>query len=624
MATKSRADLELRATDKATRTFKRFQNRLQATNRTLRRSERRFQLFSKRVEKSLGSIRRLGKGMMNVGKRMSTALTLPVVAAGGIAINEFRKFQKGLIGLGKTTDIQGTNLRRFGKAFIEMSKRIPLTARQLLALGEAAGQMGIRGKKNILTFAETMAKLQFTTNVAGEEGARSIARILKVTNEGPAKIKPFADTLVFLGNTLEATEAEILKVANRVAGNTARFGLGSKQVLTLAGAFKSLGKESELVGSVTGRVFNSIQQAILDGGKNKKGIKTLRILTGGLSKLQLKEQFKTKPVEVFLKVLRGLEKVTNSDKGNFVKVLKNLGLEGVRINDVVGTAVKSLDTFQKKLDEVKAGKDVGALGKEFGQFLKSLDADIVLTKNVVISKLIKLGEKLAPAFKKGLAFIRSTAEFLDRNPGFAKLLAVMAGIAAITGPLVAGLGALAFGIVQVNLALPVLLPLLATAKAGMLGFLTAGSLATFGAVALAIGGVTAALIQINKHWPSLKDATLTEFLNFANHEFNNLLETLTSIADFLSGGRLKASIEANKPEAQRKAREGDFGARGIGGGFLGLPRKVPQKGSKQGIDVNQKAELNIKVEGPAGTTANVKDQKGFDKIMVNRGFQGAF
>ena len=93
-----------------------------------------------------------------------------------------------------------------------------------------------------------MAKLGRASDVAGEDGAKSIARILTVTGDGIGKVERFSSALVDLGNNAAAGEQEILEVATRVAGQIGRFDVASAKVLGIATALRSLGKRAESAG----------------------------------------------------------------------------------------------------------------------------------------------------------------------------------------------------------------------------------------------------------------------------------------------------------------------------------------------------------------------------------------
>lgn len=321
-------------------------------------------------------------------------------------------------------------------------------------------------------------------------------------------------------------------------------------------------------------------------------------------------------------------------------MLGNLGLTGVRVRDIVGTAVTSLDVFQKKLDELEAGKQLNALELEFQKFLKSLDADIKTTGNELKSLGIGVGKDLTPAFRMFLKVVRRTSQFLRENKGFTKFLVVLGGIAAVIGPLVFTLGGLAFAFVQLHIAIPLLKAALLSSIPALASF--AAAAAPVLAVAVAIGSVTFALVRISEAWPAFKDSTVKEWMGFVTEEAKNLLTVLEKLEDFMLptalinlpgniagavSDRLKSTPFSRGEKAPPGVEEIDEKLAKVAPGALTIQRKVPRKDFGPGPRVEklkQEAELVIKVEGPPGTTAKVKNQKGFDKMQVNRGFQGAF
>ena len=151
-------------------------------------------------------------------KRIGLLGAAIAAAAGGKAtVNAYADFETGLIGVGKTADIEGKRLKAFGDDIQALAKEIPVTTSELLELAGAAGQLGVKGEANLLNFSRVLAELASASDVQGEEGARSIVRILGITNEDISQVDQFSNVLVGLGNNIAATESEILGVATRVA-----------------------------------------------------------------------------------------------------------------------------------------------------------------------------------------------------------------------------------------------------------------------------------------------------------------------------------------------------------------------------------------------------------------------
>ena len=323
----------------------------------------------------------------------------PILAAGtaaaafaALSINSFRKFEQGVVNVRKTT---GLGFEEISDTIQGLAKRLPISTDNLLEIAGAAGQLGVKGAGNIAKFTETFAKLEVASNVAGEEGAKQIARILTVTGDGIPTIDRFSAALVDLGNNSAASESEILEMSTRVAGATARFDVGSAGVLGISAALKSLGRRSEESGGVIGRAFNSIDQAIRNGGFEMEQLQVIMGKTGS----QIKKQFKDDAAGTFKSFIDGLSRMDK--KGfNVTKTLKNMGLSGVRIDAVIGTLVKNNDVLEQSLTRSnKAYKENSALNKEFGEQTKTTNAKIQKFKNALGALFITIGQKLAPAFK---------------------------------------------------------------------------------------------------------------------------------------------------------------------------------------------------------------------------------
>lgn len=349
--------------------------------------------FQKGMDDVSGKAKKTGSAINDAFKRIAgiAALTTAVVGS----FNAFRKFETGLIGVGKTADISGKALQRFGDEIAKMSARLPVSNVRLLELAQSAGQLGVKGSKNILTFTETMAKLETATDIIGAEGAQSIVRLLNVTGDGVKAIGTFGNVITALGNNTAATENEILHMATRVSQATAAFKLGTTNTLAISAAMKSLGINAEAGGTVIGRTFRAIDASIRKGGASFELLQEMM----GQSAESLQVLFDKDPTAFFTQFMEALGGVQAAG-GDVTKVLAKFGLSGERINAILPTMIAGASQLGKSF--AIANEELikqNALEEEFSKKLETVDSKIQLAKN----NLFLLGKNIfsivAPAFK---------------------------------------------------------------------------------------------------------------------------------------------------------------------------------------------------------------------------------
>jgi len=323
------------------------------------------------------------------------ALASTITVIRGV-VKAFGDFQSGLIGVGKTTNIEGAELDQFGDDIQQLSKQIPVSTKALLELAQAAGQLGVKGGDNLLKFSRTMAELAEASDVSGEAGARDIVRILGITDENIDQVDQFTNVLVGLGNELAATEQEILEVATRVAQGTAAFKLSSNQILGFSGGMKALGIQSELAGSSTQKAFIKIQSAIREGGEE---LITLEQITGK-TREELENLFQTDQAGLFEAFIAGLNRVKNGG-GDVITTLKQLGITEIRTVQVLATLSNGYTTFANALrTSEREAKNNNARSLEADKVFKSLNKTIE-SVGIATDRLgQEFGELISPAVER--------------------------------------------------------------------------------------------------------------------------------------------------------------------------------------------------------------------------------
>ncbi len=480
--------LRLRAIDKMSGALDRINRKFPRLGREVRGASRAFKIFNAQTKGMRDRFTKIGGGMKSFGRGMSTFVTLPLLAAAGAGVKLFVDYQTGLRGIEKTVKgLTRPEVAKLGRVFDELSTRIPVSTKEMLELAKAGGQLGVKGADNIKKFTITMAKLGRASDVAGEDGAKSIARILTVTGDGIGKIERFSSALVDLGNNAAAGESEILAVATRVAGQIGRFDVASDKVLGIATALKALGKKAESSGSVVGRAFDAIDQSIKKGGVQMQLLSKLT----GIAGRDLSKTFKTDAADVFKQFVFGLSKVDRGG-GNLIKVMGALGLQGVRINDILGTLAKKPEVLAENMARAsKAFRENTALEKEFRIQTESLGSELTVLNNTFKLVLKRVGLELAPAVSFLGKVFGKLFRFLGRNPVLIKLIVIFGALAAVMGPVLFVFGAF--------------LVLLPSFLAGMtaLGVTSFAVLAPFLGIALAIGAVITVVAVLIGFWDEL-------------------------------------------------------------------------------------------------------------------------
>ncbi|WP_289024352.1 phage tail tape measure protein [uncultured Salegentibacter sp.] len=374
------------------------------------------------ISKNKNPFKALTTGIINFGKATLTFLLSPVglaiTALGSLFMLIQRNkdtvigFDSELRNVGKTTGLMGAELEGLGNDIIKLSRNLQTVGTPaLLEYATVAGQLGVKGRENILAFAEGLAKLETASNISGEEGAAQIARLLTLTDGGVQNIQDFGDEIVELGNNFAATESEILSNATAIAQNTGQYKFGRRDVLAYATATKAVGIEAEITGSTIGRSLGQFEKAIRTG----KNLETILTLTGQSAE-ELGVNFKENSAGVFTDFIIGLSKIDKAG-GSVNEQLENIGIVAIRDQRVLASlATGGFNTLEKAIKDVTTAS--GALDEEFSAASQKLDNQLnrvgIAWDNLVLS--IENGQGI---FGKFFAFLAGTAatalEHINRN-----------------------------------------------------------------------------------------------------------------------------------------------------------------------------------------------------------------
>ena len=385
-----------------------------------------------KLEEKAKGYRELGEGVDTLTKPFQVAGV--AMAAGAVASSKFAiDFENNFADVRKTVDGTDEQLNKIKQDIIDMTtvginghSAIPQTTAELTELAAAGGQLGIT-VENISGFTETMAMIESATNLAGEEGAKTLARFMNVTGTAQSEIQNVGSAIVDLGNHSATTEAEIAAMAQRMGKYSKTVGISAADTLGYSAALSSLGVEAQLGGSAIGRTWLSIETAVAKGGNSLKAFAKY----AGVSANEFKQKWNTDPTGAFNGLLEGL----NASE-NLTLALQELGIDNTQDIQVMQALVNSVDKVKESVQRSNnAWSENTALVNEFENKAGTTASQIQVMKNNLVEAGRSLGETFLPTINNGVTDIKNFAQ------GIAKMSDGQKQALITTGKWVIGLGA---------------------------------------------------------------------------------------------------------------------------------------------------------------------------------------
>ena len=355
-----------------------------------------------------------GKQMEKIGKRMSVALTTPLVMLGKKLYGTATGYESAFAGVKKTTDATEAEYEALYQGLLEIAETNPTGFVEAAGIMEMAGQLGV-AKEELIGFTEAYIGLQESTNINGEEGAADIARFLNVTEKSTANIERVGGVIVGLGNNFATTEQEILAMATRMGATADLAGFSSAEILAFSAALSSVGINAEAGGSAAGKLMKKMQLAAEVGGQAQEKIAGIHWTetdktTGVSTEVWLKD-LATNGLEFvnYLDTLKSAEKVDiASQLGMTVESLQQMADSWLLFDQFSEVMGISGEEFLKGWDEsaaqsmLKFFQGLGNLDPESGNSVLAQLAEMDITE-IRLSNLVAAMAGNADLFQAALA-----------------------------------------------------------------------------------------------------------------------------------------------------------------------------------------------------------------------------
>ncbi len=391
----------------------------------------------------------VGNKLKGIGNTMTVAVTAPIMAGAAYAVKSASDMEAAMIDVQKTTDMAGDELKEMEMQFRELSKEIPSTAVEIANVAEVAGQLGIE-KSSIVDFTKVVIDMGNATNIAGEEGASSMAKFANITQMSQKDFDRFGSSIVELGNNMATTEQDVLNMAMRLASAGSQAGLSEADILGVSAALSSLGLEAQAGGTAFSKMITRLQLAVETGSEDLDMLAAVAGMTGE----QFKRSFEEDAAGALVQFITGLGDTERHGQST-AQILETLEIKEIRLSDALRRTAGSGDLLSDAIEMGNtAWRDNTALVEEAALKYSSAESQIQINRNKLQDTAITIGQQLLPHVVRLAENIGNLVQkFNDLNPQTQDLIIKMLGIAAAAGPImrvggtiIGGVGKLTSGI----------------------------------------------------------------------------------------------------------------------------------------------------------------------------------
>lgn len=360
--------------------------------------------LSKTSEKSAKDVDSLSKSFNGLNKSIvGIAASLVSFQAITGAINKIAELEQGMVGIAKTTGITGKELELLSNELDSLASELSgISIIELQEIAETAGQLGIQGTENILSFTEAVGKIAVATDLTAGEAAESFAILSNIMKEPITNTERLGSVVNELSNATTATAKDIVDFTRYIAAATEQIGLSSDETFALAATLKDVGGRAESSGSAISRVFGLMTSDVAGFAEASK-----------VSMAEFKATIERDPIEALKLFLVELNKL---DKYAQEEVLAKLGLGGVETKRTVQLLSTSVDLLNKNLAVAKTEyAENTSLQKEYETASGSLQAKLSDVKDEVDLLYKRLGEELNVELKNATEFTVQFIKSLDKD-----------------------------------------------------------------------------------------------------------------------------------------------------------------------------------------------------------------
>lgn len=352
-------------------------------------------------------LRSAGDTMVSTGKKATTHLTLPIVAAGVAAFKSFESIEQGQNQVTLATGATGKALERLHKAYrdaIPEGRKFGLDHEQIgKIVGDLNTHFGVTGPR-LTSMAKDMARFSRAAGVDGAEAVMKVNRVMKDWGVETAKMPAVLDRLTVAGQMTGVSVDQLMENVVKFGVPMRNFGFTMDEAIALLSSFEQQGVNTNLV-------MGSLRIATGKFAKEGKDLKTgLWETIEAIKNAKTSSEAAAIGMEIFgARAGADMAKAIQEGRFNIDELVRALGDSGGATREVADNTVTASDRMREAFARIQLA--VMPLGAAIAQ-------------------------NVSRALQVAMPWVQRVAEAFGRLPGPVKQAIVVLGmVAAAAGPL---------------------------------------------------------------------------------------------------------------------------------------------------------------------------------------------
>ena len=582
----------------------------------------------------LSNAEQAGEKMVSIGKKMTVAVTTPLILLGKKLYGTATDYESAFAGVKKTTDATEEEFAVLYDQLLQIAETNPTGFVEAAGIMEMAGQLGV-AKEELAGFTQAYIGLQESTNINGEDGAADLARFLNVTEKSTANIDRIGGVIVGLGNNFATTENEILQMATRMGATADLAGFSATEILAFSAALSSVGIRAEAGGSAAGKLMKKMQLAAEVGGTAQEklaaagyefesGLDFVNALASmkkgdiadiadkmgmtvdavkdlgdswlsleqfsevmGMDKAGFLDSWDAGAAQSMLKFFQGLGNLDPESGNSILAQLAEMDITEIRLSNLVAAMAGNSAIFEAALTEAykqyAADPNSNAMAEEVAKRYATQESQNAMLGNKLENSMADLGDNLVKALQPALDMINNLLNaFNQLSEGDQDKIITAFMIFAAGGPIVTAVGATVEAIGKIGTGI-------STAYHGIAGWLGKGGLSALrtnpatwgiaagGALLLFIGYLDSIPTKFEELAKGVQDIPIT----ISQKDYD---ETMSKIAE------VQAALDGLKPGEVKEEYENTVLATEMGYGTTDMyATSLAYEAAKANASINQTA-----------------------------------